>query len=161
MKIPICALAIILFFSCKQPVTIKVEKSINTDSLKEILLSTDLAFSDLSKKSGRNAAFLEYMDEHVAMLRPNGMPMVGKDTMQKVFSSRPDTGYSLTWKPLFADVAASGDFGYTYGTYAMLTAKGDSSEGTYCSIWKRNADGQWKFVLDTGNEGLKPATAKP
>jgi ketosteroid isomerase-like protein len=26
--------------------------------------------------------------------------------------------------------------------------------GTYTSIWKKQSDGTWKFVLDTGNEGV-------
>jgi hypothetical protein len=30
-------------------------------------------------------------------------------------------------------------------------------EGTYCTVWKKDKDKKWKFVLDTGNEGLKPA----
>ena len=147
----------IVFASCQQPRQHAAEmKAVNRDSLKEALMKTDLAFSDLSKAKGRNASFLEYMDEHVTMLRPNGMPLVGKDTMRKRFSTMPDTSYTLTWKPLFADVAASGDLGYTYGTWLLVTTKNDSSEGTYCSIWKQQPNGDWKFVLDTGNEGLKP-----
>jgi ketosteroid isomerase-like protein len=26
--------------------------------------------------------------------------------------------------------------------------------GTYISIWKKQSDGNWKFVLDSGNEGV-------
>jgi ketosteroid isomerase-like protein len=26
--------------------------------------------------------------------------------------------------------------------------------GTYTSIWKKEKNGKWKFVLDTGNEGI-------
>src|SRR6185436_18782069 len=117
-------------------------------------MQTDQAFSDLSKAKGRNASFLEYMDEHVTMLRANGMPLVGKDTMAKRFAERPDTSYTLTWQPLYADAAASGDLGYTYGRWLLVTTTNDSSEGTYCTIWKKDSNGNWRFVLDTGNEGL-------
>jgi ketosteroid isomerase-like protein len=145
---------VMLVMSCQQPKQHITEvKNVNTDSLKEVLMQTDLAFSDLSKAKGRNASFLEYMDDHVTMLRPNGMPLVGKDTMRKRFSIIPDTSYRLTWKPLYADVSASGDLGYTYGRWLLVTTKNDSSEGTYCSIWKQQPSGDWKFVLDTGNEG--------
>ena len=147
---------VLVVAACNQTHQSSESKDHNSDSLKEVLKQTDLAFSDLSKAKGRNVAFLEYMDEHVTMLRPDGMPIVGKDTMQKRFASRPDTSYTLTWKPLFADVAASGDLGYTYGTWLLVTTKNDSSEGTYCTIWKPQANGEWKYVLDTGNEGLKP-----
>jgi ketosteroid isomerase-like protein len=26
--------------------------------------------------------------------------------------------------------------------------------GTYVSVWKKQKDGKWKFMLDTGNEGI-------
>ncbi|HYV93697.1 MAG TPA: DUF4440 domain-containing protein [Chitinophagales bacterium] len=143
--------------SCQQPAEHVAEmKNVNLDSIKNVLMQTDLAFSDLSKAKGRNASFLEYMGEHVTMLRPNGMPLVGKDTMRKRYSTMPDTSYTLTWKPLFADVSENGDLGYTYGRWLFVTTKNDSSEGTYCTIWKQQPNGDWRFVLDTGNEGLKP-----
>lgn len=144
-----------LAISCSQPHHPAEPKSQNLESLKEVLKQTDLAFSNLSKAKGRNISFIEYMDEDVAMLRPDGMPLLGRDTMQKRFAGQSDTSYTLTWEPLFADVAASGDLGYTYGTWLLVTTKNDSSEGTYCTIWKPQANGDWKFVLDMGNEGLK------
>ena len=155
-RIFLSAFTLLIITSCNREARTWSGKSINTDSLKEVLKQTDLAFSDLSKTKGRNVAFLKYMDEHVTFLRPNGMPLVGRDTMQKRFAGHPDTSYTLTWKPLFADVATSGDLGYTYGTWLLVTTQKDSSEGTYCTIWKPQANGDWKFVLDTGNEGLKP-----
>src|SRR6185503_9997394 len=148
-------LVLVFAVSCSPPNHPSESKAPNPDSLKEVLMQTDLAFSDLSKAKGRNASFLEYMDEHVTMLRPNGMPLVGKDTMRKRYDTMADTSYSLTWKPLYSDVAVSGDLGYTYGRWLLVTTKNDSSEGTYCTIWKLQPNGDWKFVLDTGNEGLK------
>jgi hypothetical protein len=29
-------------------------------------------------------------------------------------------------------------------------------KGTYVSIWKKDENGNWKWVLDTGNPGLEP-----
>jgi len=149
-----------VFTACSQSKNRQAQQSLNLDSVKQVLKQTDQAFSDLSNVKGRNFAFLEYMDEHVTMLRANGMPLVGKDTMQKRFAVRPDTGFTLTWSPMFADVSSGGDLGYTYGTWLLVTTRKDSSEGTYCSIWKKDSTGKWKFVLDTGNEGLKSAEEK-
>lgn len=28
------------------------------------------------------------------------------------------------------------------------------NKGTYVSVWKKDNKGEWKFVLDSGNEGL-------
>jgi ketosteroid isomerase-like protein len=46
----------------------------------------------------------------------------------------------------------SGDLGYTYELFTV-TAKDTTMQGTYVSIWKKQKDGNWKFVLDTGNPG--------
>ena len=156
MKGIVIVIVSVIVASCNRPQVETATKQPNLDSLKGVLKQTDLAFSQLSKEKGRNAAFLEYMDQHVTMLRPGGMPLVGKDTMQKRFSERPDTSYTLTWEPLYADISSSGDLGYTYGKWLLVTTAHDSSEGTYCSIWKKDTAGNWRFVLDTGNEGLKP-----
>ncbi len=46
------------------------------------------------------------------------------------------------------------DLGYTYGYYTMTFKEdGSTQHGNYVSIWKKQAGGDWKFVLDTGNEG--------
>ena len=124
---------------------------------KEELMQVDRDFSKLSLEKGMNVAFMEYLAEDGALLRPNNMPITGKEKIKEHFS-RPDTNFTLTWEPLFADVAASRDLGYTYGTYKIEMKGPDgapmSSEGTYVSIWKKDNNGNWKFVMDTGNQGL-------
>ena len=62
--------------------------------------------------------------------------------------------YTLTWVPIKADVARSGELGFTYGTYLLTIKNIGKEEGTYCTIWKKDKNHSWKFVLDTGNEGL-------
>jgi ketosteroid isomerase-like protein len=56
----------------------------------------------------------------------------------------------LTWSPDFIDVSASGDMAYTYGKYNYTTTDslGNVSEieGIFHTVWKRQADGNWKFV---------------
>jgi ketosteroid isomerase-like protein len=125
---------------------------------KQEILYTDKAFSDLSKAYGMKHAFLEYAAEEAVILRENSLPQVGKSIIAERFKSISDSGFILTWEPQFADVAASGELGYSYGIFT--TTSKDSlgnpvvEKGTYVSVWKKNNDGKWKFVLDTGNEGL-------
>ena len=137
------------FIQCSTP---------DTGKGKEEILNTDKAFSDLSKAKGMKHAFLEYAAEEVVILRENSFPQVGKKVMAERFKSFSDTGFVLTWEPQFADVAASGDLGYSYGIYTSTSkdALGNPvvEKGTYVSVWKKDNDGKWKFVLDTGNEGL-------
>jgi ketosteroid isomerase-like protein len=155
-------LAIIAFAACNNPSTqnstsnSSAMKTMNLDSMKKEVMQADIDFSFMSASKGRNAAFLAFMDKNGVMLRTNSMPIKGRDTVAKIFASRPDTGFTLTWKPLYADVAASGELGYTYGTF-LFRSKSDSGEGTYCTIWRKDSTGKWKYVMDTGNQGLKPA----
>ena len=53
----------------------------------------------------------------------------------------------------------SGDIGYTYGIHTNTEkATGKITKGTYITIWQKQSDGKWKFVLDTGTQGLTRIT---
>lgn len=118
----------------------------------DLLTQTDREFSALSLKKGMNYAFMEYIDDDGVMLRNNNMPIVGKRAVSKLFQND-DSGFSLTWEPHQAVVAESGELGYTYGIYTLST-EGGVQKGTYVSIWQKDHEGNWKFVLDSGNEGI-------
>lgn len=123
---------------------------------KEHILQADRDFSDLSAKKGMKTAFLSYAHDSVVMLRDNGMPIVGKIALEKHYQHFSDSTFTLIWEPLLADISQSGELGYSYGIFT-LTPKDTSQKperGTYCTIWKKDISGNWKFVLDTGNDGL-------
>jgi ketosteroid isomerase-like protein len=118
------------------------------------LLKTDNDFALSSAEKGIKNAYLEYVDSNGVLLRPNSLPIIGADAIDYIIAMQ-DERYSMTWRPNEAIVAASGELGYTYGTYKLQPSNGDASfYGTYVSIWKKQADGKWKFVLNTGNEGV-------
>ena len=126
---------------------------------KNALKQVDIDFSNLSKEKGMKEAFLAYVAADGVLLRPFTYPVVGFDAVKKFLESE-STDFSLAWSPSYADVSVSGELGYTYGLYE-LTAKDENGKlqvhkGTYVSIWKKDAEGKWKFTLDTGNPGLEP-----
>lgn len=129
---------------------------INVDKEKEAIKKADIEFSDLSVKEGFHKAFLAYVADDGVLLRPNSYPFEGRKAIEELYAKSSDSSYILTWKPLFADVSSSGDMGYTYGTWEFKTKTGDDnpSYGTYTTFWKKDIKGKWKFVLDTGNDGL-------
>ena len=116
------------------------------------IISTDIAFSEFSKKQGMKKAFLEYIDNDGILLRPNTGPIVGANAIDHL-SQVNDSSFTLTWEPLNATASISCDLGFSYGIYTLAT-EDTTTKGTYVSIWKKQKDGKWKFVLDTGNEGL-------
>jgi ketosteroid isomerase-like protein len=134
--------------------------NLNLDKRKQELLNVDAQFSQLSETRGVNEAFLSYLADDGVLLRPNSFPIIGKEISKERFFSRHDSGYTLTWKPLYADIAQSGELGYTFGIYEFKAMGPDGKpiigNGTYVSVWRKDQFGNWKLVLDTGNEGLEP-----
>ena len=142
----------ILLTSCNNiSSTQNSEKTIQTST--EEILDTDISFSDMSRQSGMKKAFIEYISDEGVLLRPGHPPLVGADAID-FLSQIDDSGYTLTWKPMRGEIAKSGDLGYTYGIYELQT-QDTVYKGTYVSIWKKQSDGSWKFVLDSGNEGIQ------
>lgn len=135
---------------------ISCANSKQVDKTKE-LTDTDTYYSTLSEKKGMNSAFLAMFDSSGVMLSTNKMPIEGYKAIEKLLKNRNDSTFILSWKPTFTNVAVSGDLGYTYGIYQIrdkISVK-IIEEGTYTTIWKKNKEGNWKAILDTGNVGLK------
>lgn len=132
----------------------------NFNEREQEIIIIDSQFSKLSHDNGVNAAFLSYLADDGVLLRKRSFSISGKEIIKEKFFSRSDSGYTLTWKSLFADIAASGELGYTYGIYEFKAFDPDGipivGNGTYLSIWKKDQSDNWKLVLDTGNEGLEP-----
>lgn len=117
-------------------------------------MDADRAFSKMSREKGMKTAFLEYIDSNGVLLRPNQLPIVGADAIDYLIQIN-DSSFTMQWQPKGAAIAQSGELGYTYGLYAVKPSGKDTAlYGTYISIWKKQADGSWKFVLDSGNEGV-------
>lgn len=118
------------------------------------LMKADQAFSEMSVAKGMKAAFIEYIDSNGVLLRSGHLPIVGASAIDYLIQQN-DTGYTMNWEPRSAFVSQSADLGYTYGIYAVQPGTMDTVlYGTYVSIWRKQGDGRWKFVLDSGNEGI-------
>ena len=117
-------------------------------------MDADRYFSKLSEQKGLKVAFIEYIDNNGVLLRPNALPLTQGNAMDFI-SRSDDTAFKMTWEPKSASIAASGDLGYSYGIYSLKQNDEDSIQyGTYITIWKRQPNGKWKFVLHSGNEGI-------
>ncbi|MBI9035393.1 MAG: hypothetical protein JEZ03_13080 [Bacteroidales bacterium] len=123
---------------------------------KQELIDVDRRFSQISIEQGMKKAFLVHLDTNAVLLKPNKNPIVGFSAIQKHFTGIDDEKFTLRWIPKRADVSKLADMGFTFGTYELLNKETQeiSEAGTYCSIWKKNKNNEWKLILDTGNEGL-------
>lgn len=130
------------------------------ESNKDAIIRTDKDFSRMSLSKGIRESFLYYAADEVILMRDGIHPIIGKDIMKKFFESRPRNNNFLEWEPKKADVSSAGDIGYTFGNW-KLTGKNQSGNdttmhGNYVTIWKKQNDGKWKFVLDGGNTTPPP-----
>jgi ketosteroid isomerase-like protein len=121
---------------------------------------TDQNFSILSEKQGMAKAFTTYAADDVVKLNDGAAPAVGFDSLRAQMARMPRNGSTLTWQVLKADAAQSGELGYTFGQW-MLTNKDERGKstahyGVYVTVWKRQRNGQWRFVVDGGNETPEP-----
>ncbi len=150
-KILISILVVMVFASCKNA----KKKEPNSGAFAKMeVLNADRAFSKMSEEKGMKTAYIEYLDSNGVLLRPNRLPIAGADAIDFLIQQN-DNDYTLSWEPKSGAVAKSGEMGYTYGVYALRPSKKDTViYGTYVSIWKKEADGSWKYVLDSGNEGI-------
>jgi ketosteroid isomerase-like protein len=120
-----------------------------------ILMQTDRDFSSMSVKEGMFKAFLYYISDDGVILRDNSLPSKGKESLLEYYSGKSDTSFILSWEPVFEKIAGSGDIGYTYGIWTNTGKSANQvSKGTYATIWQKQNDGTWKFVMDIGTQGL-------
>ncbi|HOZ78586.1 MAG TPA: hypothetical protein PLY34_11360 [Ferruginibacter sp.] len=128
------------------------EKQINS---RVDMMNADREFSLLSEEKGLRTAYEEFIDSNGVLLRPGSTPMADADAMDYIIQSN-DSAFTMTWEPKHASLAASGELGYTYGVYSLKPKNADTViYGSYVTIWKRQPGGKWKFVLQSGNEGLE------
>jgi ketosteroid isomerase-like protein len=70
-------------------------------------------------------------------------------------------GFALQWSPTKANMSASGDLGYTAGSYALTmndaTGRPAIERGKYIEVWKKQSDGSWKALEDIFNADTPPA----
>jgi ketosteroid isomerase-like protein len=123
-------------------------------SLKALLIQADQDFSKLSETKGMKTAFMKYIDSNGVLLRPGSMPLTGGDAIDYI-SQGNDTSFVMTWDPKGCKLSESGELGYTYGVYSIRpNGKDTVLHGTYITVWQKQPDGKWKFVLDSGNDGI-------
>lgn len=128
---------------------------------KSDLINTDIEFYNVSQKSGTGRAFIDFADDSVVLLRQDSFPITCKSEVIKSYRGRESSVTPLRWTPVKAEVSTDGTLGYTYGNWEYTTkdisGKEETLYGNYVTIWKRQQDGKWKYVLDGGNTTPSPA----
>ena len=115
------------------------------------MVKTEQAFSKMAEEKNTRDAFMAYIADDGLLFRPGAVN--GKKWMQEHPVPPSDKKPLLAWQPSFAGMAASGDMGLSTGPWEF---KGDikdekpSGYGHFVTVWKKQADGSWKFAVDLG-----------
>ena len=121
------------------------------DAWKAEVWQAEVDFAAMAKAEGMPEAFLHFAAEDAALNR-NSTVIKGKAAIKAYFDEQTLSDVNLVWAPDFVSVSASGDMAYTYGKYTFtakdLEENTISSDGIFHTVWKRQADGSWKYVWD-------------
>lgn len=115
------------------------------------MVQTEQAFSRMALEKNTRDAFMAYIADDGLLFR-NGA-VNGRKWMLDHPSPPSDKRPLLAWQPILGMVAASGEFGYTTGPWQSKPDINDekpSAYGHFVTVWKKQPDGSWKFVVDLG-----------
>lgn len=124
-----------------------------------MMVETERSFSQMSEQEGIREAFGAFIADDGILFRPRAV--VGKKWMQEHPLPPSQTRPLLTWEPIFAAISRSGDLGYTTGPWQYKNDIKDakpSAFGNFMTIWKKQATGKWRFVLDLGISNPDPGS---
>jgi uncharacterized protein (TIGR02246 family) len=125
----------------------------------EQIRKLDEQWSAAAAKNDLEGTLAFYADDAVVL--PGNAPIAtDKNAIRALWAGMLGPNTAVSWKVSKAEVAKSGELGYLYGTYE-LTIKDAKSSGTVVhdagklvEIWKKQADGKWKCIVDTYNSDL-------
>lgn len=126
----------------------------------ESMVATELAFAKTAKEQGTRQAFSAFIADDGILFRPG--PVKGKEWLAKNPAPVSDKHPWLSWYPAVADIALAGDMGYTTGPWEFRPDINDAKAvafGNFLTVWKKQADGSWKFAIDLGISGPQPNEA--
>lgn len=119
-----------------------------------VLMEADRAFAAAVAEGGTEA-WVSWFASDGAQIQPGVGEIRGHDAIRRLMAGLDDPSRTLTWEPLRADIAAGGDMGWTTGSFTSLGTGPDGEtrrgQGRYVSIWRKQADGSWKVVMDLGS----------
>ncbi len=110
-------------------------------------------FAAAVAERGVRQGFLEFAASDGVLFRPKAVPA------REFLEPLPDRPGLLSWYPVVAAQAASGELGYTTGPWSFRAAPEAQPVGFghYVTVWHRAADGRWGFAIDHGISHAEPS----
>jgi len=112
------------------------------------VVEAERAFAAAALESGTRGAFLRFIHEDGVLFRPGPVPGTA------ALEASPEVGGTLRWTPEVAGLSEDGLLGFTSGPYQEQGEDASpTGTGRYVTLWRREAGGEFRFVLDVGVSG--------
>ena len=118
------------------------------------IIAAERAFAADAAQRGWAAAFRSWAARDAITLSPDPV-----NAQQNLARFEGDGETTLDWRPAYAGVALSGDFGFTTGPFQIRGREG--IVGHYFTVWRRQRGGSWKWIFDAGTDVRDPGPATP
>ena len=120
--------------------------------------AADSAWEKAMSSRDTNAA-VAMVDSTGSVLSSNAPIATGHQAVRALFEGfYAIPNLNLHWQASQTGAARSGELGYSTGTYEMNfnDPKGNplSDHGKYATVWRKQADGSWKVLLDVFNSDV-------
>lgn len=123
------------------------------------IAKADGDFAALAKSEGTAKAFRDSMDAVDGVVYGGGTePAVGSEAIYKKMGGDEPEDSTLQWHPIEVFAAKAGDMGVSRGRWTATSKKPDAKaiSGSYVTVWRKNAAGQWKGLIDIGSVDRPP-----
>jgi ketosteroid isomerase-like protein len=116
------------------------------------VIDAEKNFDKLVERKGIKGGFLAVADPEGIVFKPDAV------NITDFYTNIDKQAGSLTWKPNLARISVNGDLAFTAGPYVYSNGKSDTDKvyGDYVSIWKADADGKFKLLVDLGIQHPEP-----
>jgi ketosteroid isomerase-like protein len=127
--------------------------SVPAQNVHQQIVDTERAFAKMVAEKGTRDGFMEFLAPVSVMFMPDIVN--GRDA----WKARQPSPESLTWNPVWVDVASNGAIAYSVGN-SQYRAKGKDDPqvvyGHYLSVWMKQPNGSYRAELDAGINHEKP-----
>jgi len=113
------------------------------------MVDAERAFVKLAEARGFRDSFYTYFADDGIAFNPHPF------RVRAALANQPPSPGPMgaVWAPVYGDIAEAGDFGWNTGPLVFEGRNGQPDRhGMFFSVWKRQADGKFKVVLDVGSD---------
>ena len=110
------------------------------------VVATEIAFARLAREKGQWTAFAEYAADDGLMFVPQ--PVNARQWLK----GRANPAEAVRWQPHHVWMSCDGSLAVTKGAWQ----RPDGSVGYFTTVWERQRDGEYKWVMDQGDVLAEP-----